>query len=239
MVLIFVYPGVAVLECDIPMLMEFPSRARPAHRRLLFRAIHLLPDLRSAHALHHRRLHRPPAGRVHAVPELPQGSVRLQLQPLVSARGAGRFHEAVHCPLADIQPLRLRTPVSSGVNVREVGDDRGLATDQCLDLDSATRKLTFLNDEFSITKSISLTQLRILDVLEELLEQTRVPAGVGSALQVEAAAGLLEEVPYLRESFKSALQYIERDMSNIQGLAQTVCWDLRWLLTILGTVLLT
>ena len=112
---------------------------------------------------------------------------------------------------------------SREVNVREIGDDRGLPTDQRLDLDSATRKLTFLNDEFGIIRSICQTQNRFLDTIEELLlEETKLSAAGDHSPQADAAAGLLEEIPYLRESFASALQYIDRDMSNIQGLVQTV-----------------
>lgn len=113
---------------------------------------------------------------------------------------------------------------SKEVNVRELEDDRGHPADQKLDLDSATRKLTFLNDEFSITESISKTQLRFLDVIEEMVHEQQKPEVAQLNLPSDDISGgaFFDEIPYLRESFKSALQYIERDRQNIQGLAQTV-----------------
>jgi hypothetical protein len=108
---------------------------------------------------------------------------------------------------------------SKDVNIREHEDDRGLRSDLELDLDSATRKLTFLYDEFSITESISKTQLRFLDVIEDMLQ-----VRTWETLPEHSAATdtLKDELRYLRESFKSAAQYIARDMHNIQGLVQTV-----------------
>lgn len=112
---------------------------------------------------------------------------------------------------------------SKEVNVRELEDDRGHPADQKLDLDSATRKLTFLNDEFSITESISKTQMRILDVIEAMLTEQQNSPTFGDSPDADVACTFLDEIPYLRESFQSSLQYIERDRQNIQGLAQTVC----------------
>ena len=112
---------------------------------------------------------------------------------------------------------------SKEVNVREFEDDRGHPADQKLDLDSATRKLTFLNDEFSITESISKTQLRFLDTIEAMLQEQPKSDPVGlNPLNADISGAFADEIPYLRESFKSALQYIDRDRQNIQGLAQTV-----------------
>ena len=112
---------------------------------------------------------------------------------------------------------------SKEINVREYDDDRGFKADQKLDLDAATRKLTFLNDEFSITESISKTHLRFLDVIEEmLLEQKNAQVAPLDDVDTDATNCFLDELSYLRESFKSAIQYVERDRSDIQGLAQTV-----------------
>jgi hypothetical protein len=105
---------------------------------------------------------------------------------------------------------------SKEVNIREVQDDRGLRPDLKMDLDTATRKLTFMNDEYAITESISKTQLRFLGVIEEMIKEENNKGGAG-------VRGLfVEEICFLRETFTSAIQNIERDRQNIQGLAQTV-----------------
>jgi len=105
---------------------------------------------------------------------------------------------------------------SKEVNIREAQDDRGLRPDINMDLDTATRKLTFMNDEYAITESISKTQLRFLDVIEEMVGDSTSGAG-GNQL-----GPFSEEICFLRQTFKSAIQNIERDRHNIQGLAQTV-----------------
>jgi hypothetical protein len=43
-------------------------------------------------------------------------------------------------------------------------------------------------------------------------------SGGNITLQIESAASLPKEIPYLRDSSKSALHYIRCDMENIQGL---------------------
>jgi hypothetical protein len=103
------------------------------------------------------------------------------------------------------------------INVRETQDDRGFLPELELSLDQATRKLTFLNDEFSITECISKTQLRFLETIEKILLEQQ------SACDAPGVDIFLADLGFYRESFKSALQYIERDRNNINGLAQTVC----------------
>jgi len=110
---------------------------------------------------------------------------------------------------------------SREIKIREPGDDRGLRPDMKLDLDTATRKLTFLNDEYSITESISKTQIRFLDMIENIIIQQRKDISNNLAI-AEGEDMFSDQITFLRESFKSALQYIERDRKNIEGLAQTV-----------------
>jgi len=113
---------------------------------------------------------------------------------------------------------------SKEINTREVHDNRGLRPDMKLDLDTATRKLTFLNDEYAITESISKTQLRFLDLIEEIVvEQEKLPFAEGQTIRMGTPELFIDEITFMREAFKSALQNIERDRQNIQGLAQTVC----------------
>jgi len=111
---------------------------------------------------------------------------------------------------------------SKEINIRELNDNRGLRPDMKLDLDTATRKLTFLNDEYAITESISKTQLRFLALIEEIVEQGRLPFVEGQTTRMGTSELLIDEITFMREAFKSALQNIERDRQNIQGLAQTV-----------------
>jgi len=112
---------------------------------------------------------------------------------------------------------------SKEIRVREPKDTQGLVPDSNLDLDTATRKLTFLTDEYSITESISKTQLRFLDLIEGMLkEQRKLSLAEPNAPGTEGAEIFLDQAYYSRESFKSALQYIERDRQSIQGLMQTV-----------------
>jgi hypothetical protein len=112
---------------------------------------------------------------------------------------------------------------SKEINVREAQDNRGLRPDLKLDLDTATRKLTFMNDEYAITESISKTQIRFLDLIEEMVGEQQQASGTGSTVWgLLGADAFQEEIAFLRQTFHSALQNIERDRQNIQGLAQTV-----------------
>jgi hypothetical protein len=112
---------------------------------------------------------------------------------------------------------------SKEINVREAQDNRGLRPDLKLDLDTATRKLTFMNDEYAITESISKTQIRFLDLIEEMVGEQQQASGTGSTVWgLLGADAFQEEIAFLRKPFHSALQNIERDGQNIQGLAQTV-----------------
>jgi len=112
---------------------------------------------------------------------------------------------------------------SKEINVREAQDNRGLRPDLKLDLDTATRKLTFMNDEYAITESISKTQIRFLDLIEEMVSEQQKASGAGSTVWgLLGADAFQEEIAFLRQTFHSALQNIERDRQNIQGLAQTV-----------------
>jgi hypothetical protein len=112
---------------------------------------------------------------------------------------------------------------SKEIRMREHQDNRGLHSDLALDLDTATRKLTFLTDEFAITESISKTQLRFIDLIEEMLQENlKHSTTTDDVSTIERTRNFLDEAYYLRQSFNSALQCIERDKQGIQGLVQTV-----------------
>lgn len=112
---------------------------------------------------------------------------------------------------------------SKEMNIREQQDDRGYQQDLKMDLDTATRKLTFLNDEYAITESISKTQLRFLELIEQMvLEMDDSILSTKGNNNSGLTDLVLEDICFLRQSFISALQSIERDRHTIQGLVQTV-----------------
>lgn len=113
---------------------------------------------------------------------------------------------------------------SREINIREYQDNRGFGNDKNLDLDSASRKLTLMNDEYAIIESISKTQLRFLQLIEKInLERCAVFVGGSELSSLKEKYSFVEEISFLRQTFNSALQNVDRDRQNIQGLAQTVC----------------
>jgi hypothetical protein len=109
---------------------------------------------------------------------------------------------------------------SKEINIAEYGDNRGFKADLDLDLDAATRKLTFLGNDFAFMKSICKTQERFLDAIEEiLLEEQDTTSDDKARKSRELFQG---HIIFLRESFTSALQYVERDLCSIKSIAQTV-----------------
>jgi hypothetical protein len=100
---------------------------------------------------------------------------------------------------------------SKEINIRETEQERGIRPDLKLDLDTATRKLTFMDDEYVLTESISKTQLRFLNLIEEMVMKQRDKFLLGSkAVCLQGAEVFLEETSFLRQTFHSALQNIER-----------------------------
>jgi hypothetical protein len=121
--------------------------------------------------------------------------------------------------------LRLQAiSKSKEINVRELADHYGFREDENMDLDTTTRRLTRLSSEYGIVESISRTHLRFLDCIEKILLECGYPHAHESKSSGDAdgTESLLHEIHIFRESFKSALQYIERDRHAIQSLTQTV-----------------
>ena len=76
----------------------------------------------------------------------------------------------------------------------------------------------------TLTESISKTQLRFLDVIDEMVGEQQKSSLAGSkGVYLEGAELFLEQISFLRQIFQSSIQNVERDRNNIQGLAQTVC----------------
>jgi hypothetical protein len=96
---------------------------------------------------------------------------------------------------------------SKEINVREIADDYGFREDENMDLDTATRRLTRLSNEYGIVESITKTHMRSLDSIEEILLEQRKLAILGStSANDDGIDGLLEDIHTFQESFKSALQ---------------------------------